>query len=65
MFSDEAIDPVRDAATPTEGLEVSRCAPDRDVVAVDTETTGLPWYERLIEIGAVRFRATALLFAAH
>ncbi len=61
MFSDEAIDPVRDAVTPTEGLEVSRCAPDRDVVAVDTETTGLPWYERLIEIGAVRFRGARVI----
>jgi DNA polymerase III epsilon subunit family exonuclease len=27
-----------------------------DLVAIDTETTGLGWYERLVELGAVRFR---------
>lgn len=30
---------------------------DLDLVAIDTETTGLGWYERLVELGAVRFRA--------
>ena len=61
MFSDEAIDPSSAPVTLTEALDPSRCAPDRDVVAVDTETTGLPWYERLIEIGAVRFRGARVI----
>jgi DNA polymerase III epsilon subunit family exonuclease len=37
-------------------LQVLFATPERDCVAFDTETTGLPWYERVIEIGAVRFR---------
>ena len=31
-------------------------ARDGDFVAVDTETTGLAWHDRLVELGAVRFR---------
>jgi len=31
-------------------------AREGDFVAVDTETTGLDWHDRLVEIGAVRFR---------
>lgn len=61
MFSDEPTDPSSTAVTLIEAAEASRGAPDRDVVAVDTETTGLPWYERLIEIGAVRFRGGAVI----
>ncbi len=30
--------------------------PDVDLVAIDTETTGLAWHDRIVELGAVRFR---------
>lgn len=33
----------------------------RDFVAVDTETTGLPWHARLVELGAVRFRGDTVI----
>jgi len=34
---------------------------EADLVAFDTETTGLGWSERLVEIAAVRFRAGAVV----
>lgn len=47
-----------------EGAASSPCPPDAprglvdglDFVALDTETTGLAWHDRLVELGAVRFR---------
>jgi DNA polymerase III epsilon subunit-like protein len=34
---------------------------DTDLVAIDTETTGLWWGERLVEFGAVRFRGDRVI----
>jgi DNA polymerase III epsilon subunit-like protein len=34
-----------------------------DFVAVDTETTGLDWHDRLVELGAVRFRGKRVVGA--
>jgi DNA polymerase III epsilon subunit family exonuclease len=36
-------------------------ARDGDFVAVDTETTGLAWHDRIVELGAVRFRGDKVI----
>jgi DNA polymerase-3 subunit epsilon len=45
------------------GLPIGARIParDGDFVAVDTETTGLDWHDRLVEIGAVRFRGEGVV----
>lgn len=51
-------DTARATASPTPSLDLSS---DCDLVAVDTETTGLAWHDRLVEVGAVRFRGDRVL----
>lgn len=51
-------DTPRATASPTPSPEPS---PDCELVAVDTETTGLQWHDRLVEVGAVRFRGDRVI----
>lgn len=44
-----------------ETLDVPPALADTDLVAIDTETTGLWWGERLVELGAVRFRGDRVI----
>lgn len=51
-------DTPRAIASPTPSPELSS---EGELVAVDTETTGLQWYDRLVEVGAVRFRGDRVI----
>lgn len=44
-----------------ETLALAPALADTDLVAIDTETTGLWWGERLVELGAVRFRGERVI----
>ncbi len=51
------------ASTHPEKKHPGRTAPlaDTEFVAVDTETTGLWWGDRVVEVGAVRFRGSTVI----